>query len=130
MTEENNAVAAQRPVNQLQLATPTPLALIGDVASNWKTFKQRWELYCEASGASSYEEKRRACLLLHVIGEDAVKVYNNFVFTNEDDKYKVQPIIDKFNAYCNPKKNETFERHNFFTRVQRNGETIEQFANS
>ena len=68
-------------VNPLQLAVPMPLSFVGDVATNWKTFKQKWEFYCEASGATAYEEKRRSCLLLHVIGEEAVKVYNNFTFT-------------------------------------------------
>ena len=115
--------------NQLQLSIPTSLSLMGDVATNWKTFKQRWEFYSEASGAAGYEDKRKACLFLHVIGEEAVKVYNNFTFTDENDKFKVDAIIAKFDEYCNPKKNETFERHKFFTRTQRAGETIEQFAN-
>ena len=38
-------------------------------------------------------------------------------------------ITRKFDEYCNPKRNETFERHKFFTRVQHAGETIDQFAN-
>ena len=114
----------------LQLAVPSALSLTGDVATNWKTFKQRWEFYCEASGATEYGAKRKACLLLHIIGEDAVKVYNNFTFTDEEDKFDDANILTKFDAYCNPKKNETFERHKFFTRSQHVGESIEQFANA
>ena len=119
----------QTQVNFLQLAVPMPLSLVGDVATSWKTFKQKWDFYSEASGASAYEDKRKACLFLHVIGEEAVKVYNNFTFTDDADKFKVDSIITKFDAYCNPKKNETFERHKFFIRTQHTGETIEQFAN-
>ena len=77
MTEPTNQTP---PVHQLQLSVPIPLSFLGDVATNWKTFKQKWEFYNQAFGASSYKEKRQACLLLHVIGEEAVKVYNNFTF--------------------------------------------------
>ena len=41
-----------------------------------------------------------------------------------DDK-KVPTILAKFEAYCNPRKNVTWERHLFNTRNQQPGETIE-----
>ena len=83
-----------------------------------------------ATGASEYESaKRQACLFLHVIGEEAVKVYNNFTLATEEDKFNVAKIIEKFDGYCNPKKNETFERHKFFIRIQNNDETIDHFVN-
>ena len=42
----------------------------------------------------------------------------------------MNPILTKFAAYCNPQKNETFERHKFFTRCQHAGESIEFFTNA
>ena len=79
-------------------------------------------MYSVATGASEYESaKRYACLFLHVIGKEAVKVYNNFTMSAR--------IIEKFDGYCNPKKNETFERHKFFIRMQNNDETIDHFVN-
>ena len=85
------------------LVVPTALSFVGGLASNWKVFKQKWEFYSLATGASEYESaKRQACLFLHVIGEEAVKVYNNFTFATEEDKFNVARIIEKFDGYCNP----------------------------
>ena len=112
------------------LVVPTALSFVGELASNWEVFKQKWEFYSVATGASEYESaKRQACLFLHVIGEEAVKVYNNFTFATEEDKFNAARIIEKFDGYCNPKKNETFERYKFFIRIQNNDEMIDHFVN-
>ena len=36
-------------------------------------------------------------------------------------------VIDKYETYCNPKKNETYERYVFNSRSQAQGEPVEQF---
>ena len=41
---------------------------------------------------------------------------------------KLDKILDKFEAYCIPKTNVTFERHRFFTCVQKTGERIDQYV--
>ena len=53
----------------------------------------------------------QCAILLHLIGEDALRIYNTFTFVdNEVDKIK--PIIGKFDDHFNPKKNITYERCN------------------
>ena len=69
-----------------------------------------------------------ASVFLHVVGEEALEVYNNFQFTEEADKMKLDKILEKFEAYCIPKTNVTFERHRFFTCVQKTEETIDQYV--
>ena len=44
-----------------------------------------------------------------------------------DDK-KLEKVIVKFEIYCMPRKNVTWERHIFNTRDQQPGETIDQYA--
>ena len=39
-----------------------------------------------------------------------------------------QSVMRKFDAYCNPKKNVTYERYVFNSRKQLQGEAIEQFV--
>ena len=114
----------------LQLSIPQPLSFLGDIAGNWRSFKQKWEFYAEASAIGTYSDKRKSCVLLHVIGEEAVKVYNNFTFAAAGDEFNLDIILAKFEEYCSPKKNETFLRHKFFTRQQSAGETIDQYANA
>ena len=61
-----------------------------------------------------------------MIGEDALEVYNNFTFDNDEDKFKVDKFSEKFEAYYSPKRNTTCERHTFFTLMQKPDETIDQ----
>ncbi|KAL7870688.1 hypothetical protein SRHO_G00081850 [Serrasalmus rhombeus] len=60
-------------------------------------------------------------------GDEALEVYNNFMF-EEGDEMKLDTIIEKFEAYCIPKRNVTYERHRFFTCVKKPGETIDQYV--
>ena len=104
------------------------LLLDGSVADNWKKFKQRFNLYLEASGIMEKDDKQKACLFLHVIGEDELEVYNNFKFEEEADQLKLDKIMELFDRYCNPKKNQTYERHKFFICVQRSDENIDSYV--
>ena len=65
--------------------------------------------------------------LLSVAGEDAVEVYNTFVL-DEAEQNKIEPLIKKFEQYCTPKKNVTFERHVFNTRIQGSDEHIDSYV--
>lgn len=111
------------------LRPPAALQLTGNVAENWKRFKQRFELYLAAIGADEKSAKMKASVFLHVVGDEALEVYNNFTFATEADKMKLPKIMEKFEAYCIPKRNVTFERHRFFTCVQKMGENIDQYVN-
>ena len=109
-----------------QLKAPTELRLSGNVQDNWNKFKQRFELYLTATGMSDKPEQRKVALFLTIAGPEALEVYNTFTFT-EDERNKLQPILDKFEAHCSPPTNETYERYLFRCRMQQEGETIEQF---
>ena len=55
-------------------------------------------------------------------------MYNNFTWDNDGDNTKVKQIMAKFEAYCNPRKNVTWERHVFNNRNQLLGEPIDHFV--
>ena len=71
-----------------------------------------------ASGLKEKPEEVQASALLYIVGEDAFEVYNTFAFKTAVNKLKVKPICDKFQEYCNPRKNVTFEMYKFFTHIQ------------
>ncbi|KAG7483120.1 hypothetical protein JOB18_039750 [Solea senegalensis] len=105
---------------------PEELKLTGNIEENWKAFKQRFELYMLAIGLEG-DERRKIALLLTIAGRGALDVYNTFDFTEEErDKYDA--VIAKFEQYCAPKKNETFERFVFRNRMQDEAESIEQYV--
>ena len=66
-------------------------------------------------------------MFLNIAGEQAIEVYNTFCF-DEKEVDDVKVLTNKFEAYCNPKWNITYERHLFNTRVQNVGETIDAYV--
>ena len=100
-----------------KLQPPSALTLTGNLAENWGRFKQQFEIYEIASGLGRKDGKVRAMTLLHVAGSEALEVYNTFQWDADDDKKKVDKIMEKFERYCNPRKNLTFERHSFFQGI-------------
>ena len=104
-----------------------PLKLEGNLAENWRRWKQRYELLMTATEASKKSAKIQSSILLHLIGEDALEVFNTFEFRSEEDKEKPVEILKKFDEYCNPKRNLTVERHIFNSRMQYPGESIDKY---
>lgn len=62
--------------------------------------------------------------LLTIIGEDARDVYSTF---DETDNDKIAPVLQKFEEYCQPRKNVPFERYRFNKHAQEAGETYDQY---
>lgn len=108
------------------IRSPDELKLTGNINENWKAFKQSFELYALAIGLDG-NERRKIALLLTVAGRGALDVYNTFVFT-EEEKDKYDAVIAKFELYCTPRKNETYERYVFRNRLQKESESIEQYV--
>ena len=104
-----------------------PLKLEGNLAENWRRWKQRYELFMTATEAGKKSAKIQSSMLLHLIGEDALEVFNTFEFGSEEDKEKPVEILKKFDEYCNPKRNLTVERHIFNSRMQYPGESIDKY---
>ena len=72
--------------------------------------------------------KVQAAPFLHVARLEALEVYNTFAWDNDDDKNKVDKIIEKFGEYYNPRKKITWECHKFNMRNQQQGESINQYV--
>ena len=60
------------------------LCLSGDIAENWKKWKQRWTLYALASGAAEKDESVQCAILLHMIGEESLDICNTFTFSQDE----------------------------------------------
>ena len=68
---------------------PEPLPLQGNLADNWRRWKQRFELYMIASGKNEKSEEVKTATLLHLAGPDALEVYNTS-FESPGDEKKLQ----------------------------------------
>ena len=69
-----------------------PLKLEGNLAENWRRWKQRYKLFMTATEASKKSGKIQSSLLLHLIVEDTLEVFNNFEVASEEDKEKPAEI--------------------------------------
>lgn len=110
------------------LKPPGELLLTGNLSENWKRFKQKFELYLKATGKSTAADDVKTALCLHVMGEDALDIYNGFTWETEGDDMKLDKVLKKFEDYCIPKRNLNYERYKFFSCSQKPGENIEQFV--
>ena len=65
---------------------PDELVLSGNIAENWRKFKQEFELYMLAAGCDEKPSKQKIALLLHVARKQAIEVYNTFAFSEEEEE--------------------------------------------
>ena len=101
--------------------------LTGNRSKNFDIFKQKWQLYEEATKLNEESNKRRLATLLTVIGTPALEVYNTFTWHASEQK-TVENVLKKFEKFCKPKKNVTYERHIFLSRKQRSDEKIDDYV--
>ncbi|XP_072159570.1 uncharacterized protein [Bemisia tabaci] len=115
------------------LKPPKPLVLTGNLSQNWRTFRQEFELYLTASGQRKRKSGEKVALLLHIIGADSREVYYTLGSTGTEDESEgeetLETLYDKFEKYCNPKKNILHARSLFYSRNQKVGESFDSFYN-
>ena len=111
------------------LPPPTPLEIRNpQVREKWKTFRRAWNSYALALELDKKDQKVQVAIFLTVIGEEVQEVFSTFTdWTTEGDDSKIDPILMKFEEYCQPRKNISFEWYCFNQRQQEAGETYEQY---
>ena len=114
-----------------QLRLPPPLDFesrqLGPV---WKAWRKRCMVYLTASDNDEASEKKEKSLLLHALGPEAIDISETFFFTKDDGEKKdptFDELVARFDAHFLPRVNVTFERHQFFTRNQEPGESVDRY---
>lgn len=69
----------------------------------------------------------KAALLLSVAGEDAIELFNNFIFIEGESSEDYATVIKKFDNYWEAERNEVYEWYMIQERSQAAGESFEQF---
>ncbi len=108
---------------------PPPALEIHDTqaAERWRRFKSAWANYSIATGLNEKAEAVQVATLLTVVGEEAREVYSTFTWEAVGDDQKIAKALEKFELYCQPKKNIPFERYKFNKRAQDAGESYDQY---
>ena len=93
-------IAPQSPMN---LPLPKPLVVDDNLASNWKQWKKVWQRYEIGAGICKQEDLVRVSTLLSVIGEEAVKAFDTFVWAEGQSENNITDVLAKFDEYCEPR---------------------------
>lgn len=111
------------------LKPPHHLSFEGNIAENWKQFKQLFEIFMIASGYKEKTSEVRAAIFLNIVGEEAIEKFNTFDLSDAERK-DAEKVMKAMEDYCMPKSNESVDRHIFFNRKQNPGESFDEFLTS
>nr|CAI5842345.1 unnamed protein product [Callosobruchus analis] len=95
--------------NMADCRAPEEMKWEGDVASHWKLWQQKLNNYLLASGKANKDDNVKIVTLLNLMGENGLIIYNTFDYSEDEDRNKLQTVLQKFDAYCNPIKNLMWE---------------------
>jgi len=97
----------------------------GNVADRWRKWKNQFEVYFEACELSQKGKATQKAILLHAAGPEALEVSETFTWEENEDKTDYKLWMKKFESYCEPRRNVVYERYEFWTRNQREGESLD-----
>uniref|UniRef100_A0A1B8Y8I2 Gypsy retrotransposon integrase-like protein 1 n=1 Tax=Xenopus tropicalis TaxID=8364 RepID=A0A1B8Y8I2_XENTR len=110
-----------KPPERLNVTSP-------NLSQAWKHWKEEFGLFVELTVAPR-DENRKIKLFHYLIGEKGREISQTLSITSgRDDNPTLRDIIQAFDKYCDPKKNETVERYTFFSRNQEPGENIDTYV--
>ena len=123
----NGGGAARAPAFLSGIKPPAPLSLDRKgVVERWTLWKQQWEHYEIISRLNTEAVEYQKAMFLNSIGVDALKVYNGFVFADNEVR-DIATIIRKFDTHIVGQVNETYERYIFNGRNQQDGEAFDDY---
>lgn len=105
--------------------------VIGDIeryvlGEDFSLYMELFEEFLELNSIKSDVFKRR--LLINRMGRDCYHILTQIVKPQTPKELSYLQIVEKLTEHFNPKKHMVVEHHNFFKRVQQEGETILAFA--
>jgi len=107
----------------MEFNKPDPLKMTGNLAENFKNFKQQQQIYFDATKSHTKKEAMQVTILLNLLGSDGLKIYNTLKIPSKT----VFEILKALEAYCIPRQNETMELYKFFTQKQLYSEPFDKY---
>ena len=98
-----------------------------NMAEKWSEWKEMWEHYSVTLKVNKEEGDVQVAALLTAIGPEARKVFKTWNLSATQKK-DIKGVVERFDNYCNPRKNVPFERYRFNSRQQEPGETFDRYV--
>jgi hypothetical protein len=110
------------------LRAPEPILFSsGNLSVEWKLRRRQFEYYILVTRKDEKDEEILVGVLITLLGAEALKIFDTFVFATADDDKKIKPVLDNFGDHFEPLKSEVFERFKFLRRHQLPGESFDSW---
>ena len=112
-----------------QISPPQPLSLrpSGEVADNWKLWKEKYNDYFVISRLDRESSPYQLAMFKHTIGDDALLVIKTFSYTDGEDSNNWGVVMAKMEKHCIGEVNEIYERYCFNKRDKLPTESVDCF---
>ena len=128
VAQENPAAPVMLPhAIQSNLPVPSRLDTRGNIAENWKRWKQVSDSFEIASRLNQQENQVRVATFITCIGSDALEVYNSLSFESDEDKIIMSKVLELMEKHCIGQTNVIYERYCFNNRNQETGESFDAY---
>ena len=127
---EGGQQAAQAPIFTSNVPVPPQIELSGNLANNWKQWKQVWSAYELVTCLNEQTNEYQVAAFITCIGPKALAIHNGLPFQSEDEKKNLAKILELWESYCLGKTNIIYERYRFNNRNQEAGESIDTYASN
>ncbi|UYV74963.1 K02A2.6-like [Cordylochernes scorpioides] len=110
------------------LPPPSAFTIDQNDPNKWPKWRKKFENYIIASDLDSKTIQQQRAILLHIIGDSALEIYNTFGFEENAQSPTIKDILDKYDQYFRPFKNTIYKRYIFFTCEQKLNQTFDDFV--
>lgn len=130
MEDEEATAPAAVNVFSSQVPLPSKLSITGDIANNWKKWKQIWTSFEVVTRLKDQSNEYRTATFITCIGPEGLEIYNGLPFANDADKGDIDKVIELMDAYCVGETNVIYERYIFKNREQESNESMDSYISS
>ena len=106
---------------------PDPLTFGWNIKKQWKLWKQELENYSVAKEKDKKKNKVKSSILLSCVGPEGSETHNVFTFSQEEESFNCNSIVQKFESFRIPRKNMTLLRYKFLLYKHKEGKTFDEF---
>ena len=99
---------------------------IADLSHEWRKWKDETGLYLDLATKKD-DKDTKVKLFLYLIGSKGREIHETMKFETPEKDRTIEELLKSFDEYCDPKRNETVERHKFFMRNQEEGESFDKY---
>ena len=107
-----------------QLPPPNAMVCTGNMAENWKVFKEAYADFATATELTNKDDVIQAATLKTIMGKECQQILSRLELSN-DDKKKSNKILEKLEEYFAPSGNVLYERYLFHSARQKYNETVD-----